>query len=209
MSSERIGSSGKTKGGGGPSDPDTLVREIEATREDLAVTLDAIADRVSPKRVAQRGQDRAKEFAAQAKVVLTEKAAIAGRVVSEKAATVREVVNDRTATAKEVVGEKAATAKVVMDDRTAAARGRVGGPGAAPASSVAVAGSASGGTGGELPPTTGVEVPGLVTRPGATPGPGASGWSAADVPREAVAALAAVAALLLLLRRRRRRSRSR
>ena len=35
-------------------DPDALAAEIEKTREDLAETLDAIAEKVSPKRVAKR-----------------------------------------------------------------------------------------------------------------------------------------------------------
>ncbi|MFD0665593.1 DUF3618 domain-containing protein [Thermocatellispora tengchongensis] len=37
------------------TDPDELERRIERTRAELARTVDAIADRVSPKRVAQRG----------------------------------------------------------------------------------------------------------------------------------------------------------
>jgi hypothetical protein len=36
------------------TDPDQLAAEIEKTREDLAETLDAIAEKVSPKRVAKR-----------------------------------------------------------------------------------------------------------------------------------------------------------
>lgn len=36
-------------------DPSSLEEQIEATRAELAETIDAIADRVSPKRVAQRG----------------------------------------------------------------------------------------------------------------------------------------------------------
>ncbi|MCG5220549.1 DUF3618 domain-containing protein [Streptosporangium sp. KLBMP 9127] len=42
------------------TDPDELERRIESTRADLARTVDAIADRVSPKRVVQRGVARAK-----------------------------------------------------------------------------------------------------------------------------------------------------
>lgn len=45
------------------TDPDELERKIERTRAELARTVDAIADRVSPKRVAQRGVARAKENA--------------------------------------------------------------------------------------------------------------------------------------------------
>jgi hypothetical protein len=41
--------------------PDTLVSEIEATRADLARTIDAIADRVAPRNVARRTVERAKE----------------------------------------------------------------------------------------------------------------------------------------------------
>ncbi|MDF5752627.1 DUF3618 domain-containing protein [Spongiactinospora sp. TRM90649] len=41
-------------------DPDELERTIERTRADLARTVDAIADRVSPKRVAERGVARAR-----------------------------------------------------------------------------------------------------------------------------------------------------
>jgi hypothetical protein len=41
--------------------PDTLVREIERTRENLARTIDAIADRVSPANNARRVLERARE----------------------------------------------------------------------------------------------------------------------------------------------------
>jgi hypothetical protein len=39
-------------------DPDTLAKEIERTREELARTIDAIADRVSPARAAKRAVNR-------------------------------------------------------------------------------------------------------------------------------------------------------
>ncbi|MEZ0074012.1 DUF3618 domain-containing protein [Planotetraspora sp. GP83] len=42
------------------TDPDALEREIERTREELARTVDAIADRVSPRRVAERGVAKVK-----------------------------------------------------------------------------------------------------------------------------------------------------
>lgn len=41
--------------------PSQLVGEIERTRANLALTIDEIADRVSPANVAQRTLDRAKE----------------------------------------------------------------------------------------------------------------------------------------------------
>jgi hypothetical protein len=45
--------------------PDTLVSDIDATRADLAHTIDAIADRVSPKKAARRTLDRVRERASQ------------------------------------------------------------------------------------------------------------------------------------------------
>jgi uncharacterized protein (TIGR03382 family) len=50
----------KDKGSAKP-DPDTLVVEIEQTREELARTIDAIADRVSPANVARRTVDKARQ----------------------------------------------------------------------------------------------------------------------------------------------------
>ncbi|HLI39452.1 MAG TPA: DUF3618 domain-containing protein [Streptosporangiaceae bacterium] len=43
--------------------PDTLVREIEQARRNLAQTIDAIAERVSPAGAARRAADRARERA--------------------------------------------------------------------------------------------------------------------------------------------------
>jgi hypothetical protein len=42
-------------------DPDALVTEIERTRENLARTIDQLADRVSPANVAHRALDRVRE----------------------------------------------------------------------------------------------------------------------------------------------------
>lgn len=42
----------------GSQDPAVLAKQIERTREDLAATLDAIADKVSPKRVAGRAREQ-------------------------------------------------------------------------------------------------------------------------------------------------------
>jgi Protein of unknown function (DUF3618) len=44
-----------------PRNPDALVKEIERTRENLAQTIDALTDRVSPGNVARRAADRARE----------------------------------------------------------------------------------------------------------------------------------------------------
>ena len=44
-----------------PVDQDTLVADIDRTRADLARTIDAISDRVSPKKNAQRALDQIRE----------------------------------------------------------------------------------------------------------------------------------------------------
>ncbi|MEV3922494.1 DUF3618 domain-containing protein [Actinomadura coerulea] len=46
-------------------DPEALEREIERSRRQLARTIDELADRVSPRNVAQRGAERLKEEADQ------------------------------------------------------------------------------------------------------------------------------------------------
>ncbi|SEF89792.1 Protein of unknown function [Thermomonospora echinospora] len=46
-------------------DPEALEKEIERTREELARTIDALADRVNPRNVAQRGVARLKQEAGQ------------------------------------------------------------------------------------------------------------------------------------------------
>jgi hypothetical protein len=45
-----------------PRDPDQIQHEIEATRTQLAGTLDELAERVSPKRLADQARERAVEF---------------------------------------------------------------------------------------------------------------------------------------------------
>jgi hypothetical protein len=44
-------------------DPDAIERDIEATRAELADAIDAIAERMSPKRVASRGVEVLREQA--------------------------------------------------------------------------------------------------------------------------------------------------
>lgn len=76
------------------SDPEVLAAEIEKTREDLAETLDAIADKVSPKRVTQRAKkkvaDAARTGAADASDAVKDKAAGAGDSVKEAVGSVKE-----------------------------------------------------------------------------------------------------------------------
>jgi lipid II:glycine glycyltransferase (peptidoglycan interpeptide bridge formation enzyme) len=64
-------------------DPDTLVTEIERTRDSLARTIDAIADRVSPANNARRAMERVRE---QASKIDVRYAAAAGAVVIGAAA---------------------------------------------------------------------------------------------------------------------------
>ncbi|RCG30838.1 DUF3618 domain-containing protein [Sphaerisporangium album] len=47
------------------TDPEALERQIERTRAELAVTVDAIVERVSPKRVAERGVAKVRSNAEQ------------------------------------------------------------------------------------------------------------------------------------------------
>jgi LPXTG-motif cell wall-anchored protein len=50
--------------------PEELEREIERTRDELASTIDALVDRVSPRNIAQRGVSRIKEEAEQVVAVV-------------------------------------------------------------------------------------------------------------------------------------------
>jgi len=45
-----------------PRDPEQIQQEIESTRGQLAGTLDELAERVSPRRLAGQGRDKAVEF---------------------------------------------------------------------------------------------------------------------------------------------------
>lgn len=51
-------------------DPEELEREIERTRDELASTIDALVDRVSPRNVMQRGVNRLKEEVEQVAAVV-------------------------------------------------------------------------------------------------------------------------------------------
>ena len=51
-------------------DPDAVINEIERTREDLAHTIDALTERVSPGNVARRSLDRVREQIARPEVQL-------------------------------------------------------------------------------------------------------------------------------------------
>ncbi len=57
-------------------DPDVLVKEIERTRENLARTIDALTERVSPARVARRTVSRVQEQASRPEARLATGAAL-------------------------------------------------------------------------------------------------------------------------------------
>jgi hypothetical protein len=60
-----------------PVNQDALVADIDRTRTDLARTIDAISDRVSPKKNAQRVSDQLRERASQINPVMAGAAAAA------------------------------------------------------------------------------------------------------------------------------------
>jgi hypothetical protein len=64
-------------------DPDTLVSEIERTRDNLARTIDAIAERVSPANNARKAMERVREQASKIDVryVAAGAAVVAGATV--------------------------------------------------------------------------------------------------------------------------------
>ena len=85
-----------------------LASEIEKTREDLAETLDAIADKVSPKRVTQRTKKKvantAKQGAHDAADTVKEKAAVAGETLKEAAESLKEKAAGAGDSLREVAG---------------------------------------------------------------------------------------------------------
>jgi Protein of unknown function (DUF3618) len=61
-------------------DPDVLIKEIERTRENLARTIDALTDRVSPGHIARRAVERAREQVSRPEVRLVGAAAAVATV---------------------------------------------------------------------------------------------------------------------------------
>ena len=77
------------------SDPQVLAEHIEKTRQDLAETLDAIADKVSPKRVAECTSQKVKDGAAEAAATVKSKSAEAAASVKSGAASLKETVQEK------------------------------------------------------------------------------------------------------------------
>jgi uncharacterized protein DUF3618 len=60
-----------------PVDQDTLVADIDRTRAELARTIDAISDRVSPKKNVERAADRIREQVSQIDPIMAGAVAVA------------------------------------------------------------------------------------------------------------------------------------
>jgi hypothetical protein len=60
----------EANGKGAVRDPDVLIQEIERTRENLARTIDALTERVSPGNVARRALARVREQVSRPEVQL-------------------------------------------------------------------------------------------------------------------------------------------
>ena len=73
-------------------DPERIEREIERTRAKLGEDLDALEEKVNPKKVASRSVDRAKEKAADVKDKLVEAAGAAKEKVTGAAGTAKDKV---------------------------------------------------------------------------------------------------------------------
>lgn len=181
MASEKVDGNDSAQAKGS-QDPEVLAKEIERTREDLAETFDAIADKVSPKRVAQRTTESVK-------ATVKEKAGQAREVLGEKAGQAKEAAGH----AKDAVAEKAASARTAVQERTSSA----GEP------ALPVAAEPEPGVDPLLPSTAGVEVPVLSPKPVPTYGPDAYSTTPA-VPKEAlIGGVVGLLVLLLVWRRRR------
>lgn len=91
-------------------DPEALTQDIDKTREELAETLDAIADRVSPKRVATRTTKAAQDGASQAVENVKETAAETAAAVKGGVAKAREKVSGEPVEVASTPGALADTA---------------------------------------------------------------------------------------------------
>lgn len=95
------------------SSPEALAKDIEQTREDLAETLDAIAEKVSPKRVAKRTTKKAaasvRETAKDAAAHVRGTAADAKDSVRTAAASVRPAADEAAREALESAGQDGLT----------------------------------------------------------------------------------------------------
>lgn len=198
----------------GTTDTEVLARDIAQTREELSVTIDAIVDRVSPKKVVERSKQQAREGVQDATEIVKGHATTAAGVVREKALVASEVVKEKvaelkdkasgTSDAPQVRSPLAPATSVHLDSATpvpAPDAGPVTSSGASPLPAGTVSVDAGELPPPETPPAPAADLPSH--RPVGTTG-------AAPVPPVyAGAGAAALLAAVLLLRRRRARRRTR
>lgn len=181
----------------GSDDPEVLAGEIERTREELAETLDAIADKVSPTRVAARTKqkvgDTVKDSAAEVSATVKEKAAEASAAMSSGASSLKESAEHVKETVQEKMADHAGTTTEAPTPGALAdaADARSSSPTAAldPA-------------GADVPPLSAF---GNVTRASGSGGSVTTYGASPAVPKEVLAGVAAALAVLLLVLRRRKR----
>ena len=204
----------------GTTDTEVLARDIAQTREELSVTIDAIVDRVSPKKVVERGKQQAREGVQDATEIVKGHATTAAGVVREKALVASEVVQSKVAELKERASGTSDSTQVRSPLTPATSVSLtsatpVPSPDAGPVSS---AGGSPLPTGtvsidaGELPPPE--TVPGSAGAAGSAlpshrPVTSTAGTPSVPPVYAGAGAAALLAALLLLLRRRSARRRDR
>lgn len=98
--------------------PDALHEEIKRTRDELARTIDTIADRVSPKNVARRSGDQLKANAASVRKKLPQ-----GRGTDDFHTQLALRGSDSSNPGERAGGSMQATAEVVRSNRTIALAG--------------------------------------------------------------------------------------
>ena len=107
------GSKHSSSDGAAHDEAEVLAASIERTREDLAETVDAIADKVSPKRVAARTKSKVAEKVETVK----EQAAQKGAQLKEKSATATAAVKDSASSAVDSAKDSATTAGTGLKDK--------------------------------------------------------------------------------------------
>ncbi len=216
----------------GTTDTEVLARDIAQTREELSVTIDAIVDRVSPKKVVERGKQQAREGVQDATEIVKGHATTAAGVVREKALVASEVVKEKVAELKDrasgtsdstqVRSPLAPATSVHLANATPVSSpdaGPVSSPGASPLPGGTVSIDV-----GELPPPEAAPTTGSLADAADARGPAVEP-AGSDLPSHrpvtttgpapippvyaGAGAAALLAAVLLLLRRRRARRRTR
>ena len=199
----------------GTTDTEILARNIAQTREELSVTIDAIVDRVSPKKVVERGKQQAREGVQDATEIVKGHATTAAGLLKEKAVVVSGVVKEKVA---ELRGSgdtgparsSATSSRIVAPASTAPSpdAGPVSSPGSSPLPPSTVSIDAGAVPPPEVPTSTGSPGPRVSDLPSHRP---VTTTGAVPVPPvyAGAGAAALLAAVLLLLRRRSVRRRNR